>query len=191
MTENLNIYLFKKNLPFFIVIELVSLILIYTSNSSLRYISKLSIINLVLFGLLNYQLKIYLNNVFKNRSPMKFSAKQQYITIFFGSVVLIGSFFISFKFYSLGFAGVIFPLFTLILTKFKDSNIETKKFSAIREISYLAMSLGILMPLLLDVHYNMLQIPLTIYLTITIFYFSIASIILYRRFLDVKWSEPP
>jgi len=181
-----NIHIYKKSLFAFIIVEFISLFLTKIFNFSLNNVVKLLVINLVIFSLLNYLLKKYLDKVITINKAVIFSTKEQYISIFLGFVVLIGSYFISYKFYVLGFSGILFPSIALFFNKLKDSSIDVKKSNKLVDITFSAMLFGILIPLLLDIHYNMLFIPLIFHLIISSIYFTIVIIYFIQYNLQTK-----
>ena len=186
----------KKIIKYLIIVELFSLILVFLFNFSIRNILLLTLINFLLFTFMGLILKIHISHsLLKNKIYNELRFINLINSFVIGLFFLIISSFSSFKSYGLSITLII--LFSILPLIFKLKIINSKlKFKELsthkkREIfihrSIFTMIYGVIIPNLLDVHFNLLFMPKKIYFFILVVYISVIASIIIK--ITLKYTE--
>lgn len=178
-------YLYKKNFFTFLFIELLSIFAVLSFRPSFIYFIVLAAINILIFLYLhNYLIKYTNKSISTKQIYNQYNSGNLNVGFIFGILLLVISFFIPIHFYFLGTSFLIFSLIQIIFRKniIKISNrlgklsyYESRKIFLDR--SFFTVTFLALIPLIVDLHYNILSIPNNLYFLVVISYSLIITMI--------------
>ena len=186
MENEIKLYLQKRTKITIILIEIISVLMISLVNFSIIKLLSLTILNVVIFTFSIGYFKIYTR---EKMGSMKIwnelNPKSAILSLLSGIVITIYSYFQFPRFFAFGIAMLISTMIPLVLwRRFSELSNKLKHYSTAkaREIhldrSFFTIIFVIVVPLLLDLHYNILAIPISTYFTmLTVYFLSIASTI--------------